>query len=131
MKTKELIKELNEIDPSGNLEVTVGKIPIHFVERLPSYYDGKLQILMHDPKKAPYYDICGGVITDKGQHVCIHMLSIQDAIYEDPELKVILDLSSPERNAEYRDTVEDWRGRARDVKEEVEKWKKEQGIKDS
>ena len=72
MTTNELIKELQRVDPSGKLDVTIGKTPIHFVEQLRAYYDGCLQKLVHDPHKKPYYDVVAGVITSKGSHVNIH-----------------------------------------------------------
>jgi hypothetical protein len=47
MKTKELIEELNKIDPEGNCEINFGGAITHLI-RLPWYYDGKCQILIKD-----------------------------------------------------------------------------------
>lgn len=88
MKTKELIKRLQEEDPSGELEVCVGCEDIYFVETQPAFYDGPQHILVRDPAKAPYYDVVGGIINYKGQKIRIHVLSLQDAIFHDPDLPI-------------------------------------------
>ncbi len=79
MKTKELIKRLQEEDPSGEIEVCVGNVDIHFVERMPAYYDGSLQVLIRD-YNTKYYNIIGGKYVREGQKVKIHIMSITDAI---------------------------------------------------
>ena len=58
MKTKELIKQLQELDPEGICEV-FGDGDIYCLEKLPWYYDGKPGILIRDESKKPYYDIIG------------------------------------------------------------------------
>ena len=60
MKTKELIKELQELDPTGETEVVCGCGDIYFVEELPAYYDGRLGVLIKDESKKPYYHVKGG-----------------------------------------------------------------------
>lgn len=79
MKTKELIRRLQEEDPSGEIEVCVGNVDIHFVERMPAYYDGSLQVLIRN-KNTKYYNIVGGKYVRSGDKVNIHTLSITDAI---------------------------------------------------
>lgn len=79
MKTKELIRRLQEEDPSGEIEVCVGNVDIHFVERMPAYYDGSLQVLKRDENNK-YYNIVGGKYVRNGEKVSIHILSITDAI---------------------------------------------------
>ena len=119
MTTKELIEALQKEDPSGNLDVTVGKTPIHFVEQIQAYYDGCLEKLVQD-KTNPYYNIVGGIITSRGNHVDIHTLSLQDAIFEDPNLPVTFDMDGDTRIAWYKKDVEDWRTRAMAIHEEVD-----------
>lgn len=80
MKTKELIRQLMEEDPTGEEEVCVGNIDIHFVSSEPAYWDGSLQVLQRDPSKAPYYNIVGGKYKRSGVKIQIHTLSISDAI---------------------------------------------------
>jgi len=104
MKVKELIRQLQEADPTGEIEACVGNIDIHFVSREPAYYDGSLQILKRDPARTGRcYDICGAEITNEGHKIQINTLSVRGAIWEDPELPVI---GSHER-------LEEWRREAR------------------
>lgn len=80
MKTKELIRLLNEEDPTGEEEVCVGNTDIHFVECLGAYYDGPSQVLERDESKSPYYNIVGAKYKSQGKKIQIHTLSIKDAI---------------------------------------------------
>jgi hypothetical protein len=92
MKVKELIRRLQEADPTGEIEACVGNIDIHFVSREPAYYDGRLEVLKRDPARTGRcYDICGAEIRNDGQKVQIHTLSIREAIWEDPDLPVTPD----------------------------------------
>ena len=53
MKTKDLIKKLQELDPSGEIEVVdTSNSAIDFVEILPAFYDGTLEIIT---KNTGYY----------------------------------------------------------------------------
>ena len=89
MKTKELIKQLREADPTGEEEVTVGNTDIHFVDGLlPSYYDGCQQILILDEKNIDSYNVIGGKVRAEGNKVVIRLHSISDAIFENPKLPV-------------------------------------------
>ncbi len=83
MKVKELIKLLNEADPTGEEIVCVGSKDIHFVENLPAYYDGSAQQLIHDESKRPFYSIIGGKYYRKGRKVKIHTLSFEGCIWND------------------------------------------------
>lgn len=77
MKTKELIRQLIEADPSGELEVGLGA-DIHFVERLPSYYDGYQQVLIKDENGR----IVGGKYVEGQDKVWIYTYSFSDAIWD-------------------------------------------------
>lgn len=120
MTTEALIKELQNADPSGKLDVTIGKTPIHFVEEIGAYYDGCLQRLVHDQAKAPYYDIVAGVITSKGSHITIHTLSIEDAILDNPTLPVTFDLEGEGRIKYYKEMVDGWRSETMMVIEKLD-----------
>lgn len=48
MKTKELIKHLSDLDPTGDIECCVSNENIFSVTRVPSHYDGALQVLKRD-----------------------------------------------------------------------------------
>lgn len=88
MTTSELIALLKIEDPEGNTPVCVGNTDIHFVENLPAYYDGKLNQLIRDPKKAPYYDIVSAKRVSSGHKVKIHTLSIHDVIENNPDIPI-------------------------------------------
>lgn len=115
MKTKKLIELLNEADPSGEEEVCVGNIDIHFVSKDPAYYDGCLQVLVRDPLREPYYNITGAKINGTGSKIQIHILEIESAIYDNPELPVEVDSS----NIRYIEKVKGWRKDAKDLEEEL------------
>ena len=85
MKTKELIKRLQEIDPSGEIECCIMNMDIHFADLMPAYWDGTLEILKRDPD-CKFYNIIGGKYTQNGPKIKIIPLSITDAISIDPAL---------------------------------------------
>ena len=83
MKTKELIRQLQEADPSGELNCCVGTTSdIYCVERLPAYYDGTQEILVRDPKIKDCYNVVSGIFTGDGIKVCIQPYSIEDALWD-------------------------------------------------
>lgn len=90
MKTKELIRQLMEADPSGEEECCVGNVDIHYVCKDPAYYDGSLQVLLRDETEKQYYNIIGGKYVRTGYKIQIHTLAISD-IMDDPD--VIMDYS--------------------------------------
>lgn len=115
MKTKKLIELLNEADPSGEEEVCVENIDIHFVAKEPAYYDGCQQILIRDASLEPYYNIIGAKINGTGSKIQIHTLDIESAIYNDPDLSVDLEGAS----GRYTEKVKGWRKDAKDLEEEL------------
>jgi len=113
MKTKELIKQLQEADPSGELDCNCNGADIYFVQHEYGYYDGPYERLKRDDSKA-CYNVTGAEITTAGEKVIIHTLSIEDALCNDTELPVTVTHYNRDRMAEYLDTVEKWRQEARD-----------------
>lgn len=87
MKTRELIRLLQEVDPSGEEEVCIWNQDIHFVHAEPAYWDGCLEILKRD-EDCEYYNIIGAEVRSHGHKISIEPLSIEDAIYNDPDLPV-------------------------------------------
>lgn len=114
MKTKELIRQLQEADPTGETEVCVGNVDIHFVQRLPAYYDGTLQVLERDPT-TKYYNIIGGKYKRSGDKVNIHTLSISDAISNSPQDFVVdyseLPADRAESTKKAHDDLREWHKR--------------------
>ena len=126
MKTKELIRQLQEADPSGELECAIGNSDIHFVEVQPAYWDGCLEVLERDESN-PYYNIIGAKYTTEGVKINISTLSIEEAIFNDPDLPVEFDTHFlyEEHNDRYKKAVKRYRKEAKQIKEEAEKFKKE------
>ena len=119
MKTKELIRLLQEEDPTGETEVSVGNHDIFELHTEPAYWDGKLQLLIRDPAKAPYYDIVGGKYVTKGCKIVINAMSISDVLWQDPDATV--DYSELGQSADrYRESDEKTRQASRDVTLKVE-----------
>lgn len=87
MKTKELIRKLQEADPSGEIECCVGNVDIHFVSREPAYWDGPLQVLTRDETNTKDYNIVGGQYIRSGYKIQIHTLEISD-IFDDPNVVI-------------------------------------------
>lgn len=109
MKTKEVIRLLQECDPSGEEEVLVGNRDIFDIHMEPSYYDGCAQIMIRDPD-CEYYNIIGAKWTAKGHKIVISGIGIEDVIWNNPDVPVEVDGGSYERLSQ---KVEEWRQEAR------------------
>lgn len=120
MKTKELIRRLQEEDPEGEAECCIGNADILFVEKVPAFYDGRLQVLIRDEKLKPFYDVVGAKITGHGEKVFIVKHSIEDMLLDDPELPVDLsEVIQPQWKEWCERDVEMWRKEARDIHDEL------------
>lgn len=118
MKTKEVIKLLQEEDPSGELECCVGNADIYYIETLPCYYDGCQQVLIRDPNNK-YYNVIGAKFIGHGTKINIRTLSISDAIFNDENLPVEYDADYSKRH--YEKWVDRQKEQAKEIKEDVEK----------
>jgi hypothetical protein len=116
VKTRELIRQLQEADPSGELECCVGNHDIHFVERWPAFYDGALQILVRDPNKSGY-NIVGGIVQCSGEKVQIHTLSLEDCLFEQLDFPIEIRGADETLRRYVEDRIEKWR---QNVKRELE-----------
>lgn len=87
MKTKTLIKLLQETDPSGELECCIGNADILDVWREPAYYDGCLQTLIRNENDK----IIGGKIVGTGTKVIVYSQSISDILLDDPYFSIQYD----------------------------------------
>jgi hypothetical protein len=90
MKTKELIRQLKEADPSGECECVVGNVDILYVGGEPGYWDGWYEVLIRDENEEGY-NVIGARVTNKGTKISIETHSIEWAILDDPELPVYVD----------------------------------------
>lgn len=122
MKTRELIAALQKEDPSGELEVVASGTPIYFVERQEAYYDGPLQMLVHDESKRPYYSIVGYKVTQRGSKVKLHLMSLDDCMLDEISLPVDLSEVSDFHRERWEKRVAELRERMREIHESVEEW---------
>jgi len=88
MKTKDLVKQLQELDPEGNCEV-FGAGDIHFAQRLPWYYDGKPGILIRDESNTTSNNIKGmRQITEKdGDKIYLYSIALDDLAMDADKLE--------------------------------------------
>ncbi len=110
MKTKELIRQLMENDPSGEEECCVGNCDIHYVENLPGYYDGVSQVLIRDETN-PYYNIIGARYNRSGRKVQIQLHSISDAICGNTSIPI-----------DYSELWEDKQATTKQAHDNLRKW---------
>jgi hypothetical protein len=85
--TADLIRELQEIDPSGELPVCVGNAEIFYLDIIPTYHDGNLQRLVLDPD-CKCYNVIGAKYPDGDMKINIRPLSIEDALLNDPDMPI-------------------------------------------
>lgn len=80
MKTKELIEELNKLDPEGNCEINFGGAITHLI-RLPWYYDGKYSILIKNDDG----DVIGmrEATAEDGDKINVHTMTVDDLGYDE------------------------------------------------
>ena len=108
MKTKDLIRRLQAADPSGELDVTIGKADIWYIEVLPGYYDGCYQVLKRDDAlEDEGYNLVGAEIRAKGQHICLNSYSVKEMLWSYPDLPVTYDGDSARKK--YEASVAEWR----------------------
>lgn len=102
MKTRELIRQLQELDPSGDVECCVGNVDIIYVQKLPAYYDGRLQVLKRDDRGG--FNVRGVDFRRSGQKIDIATYSCHDGVSDDADFEVTGDVSDY-----YREQIEKWR----------------------
>lgn len=113
MKTSELIRRLQEADPNDEAECCVDNEDIHFLEVVPAYWDGRLQVFTRDPARAPYFDITGAKITSAGTKIKIRHLSVSDLLMDHPEMPVDTSGLGDRSSAEHAVQIERWRATGR------------------
>lgn len=108
MKTKELVRQLQEADPSGNEECCIGNLDIYEVRKLPAYYGGRLEVLERK-SDCKSYDVIGAKFVASGVKIQITPWGIDDALFEDPDMPVdCSEVTDYEKNL-----VEKWREEGR------------------
>jgi len=139
MKTKELIRQLQEQDPTGEAECCINNQDIHFVEALPAYYDGALEVLTRDLAKTGYYNIIGGkFIRDQNvTKVAIHPMSIED-LYIDHgvegwpfQLDISEMLIGGYTEGYMKEQIREWDAEIQSVKDSLIQWEKDEKEKEN
>jgi len=113
MKTKKLIALLNEVDPTGEMHVTVGKEDIYFLHQSPSSYDGYVQKLILD-ESCEFYNIVGAEFP-KEDHITLVTVGLKWALLDDPDLPI--DCGGDRR---IKAMVEEWREEMRKIIKECD-----------
>lgn len=127
MKTRDLIRRLQDADPTGEAEVCVDNEDICWVHPMEAYWDGRLQVLERDGNR-----VVGAKVTSMGTKVKIVHLSIEEAIYDNPELPVDLSELGISRSVEeWTADIAKWREESRKMKAETEAWKAERAAKET
>lgn len=124
MKSKDVIKMIQELDPTGEMDVCVGNTDIFDIVVEPAYYDGCYQRLIRDPEKAPYYDIVGGEYISEGYKMCIDGLTLKSAIWTNPDLPVKF-LDGDMNMDDYKQSIEEERVKAKEFHSKREERKNE------
>lgn len=117
MKTKELIRLLQEIDSAGETECCVANADIQFIERLPSYYDGNLQVIEFDEDGRPV----SGKYYERGHKISLHYLSIGEAVMENSDFPVNYDDLNEVQRRHKMEYIEKCRKESRELDEEFDR----------
>jgi hypothetical protein len=94
MKSKEIIRKLQELDPSGEIEVTGWTGAIHCLDIIPGYWDGPCYYF---PESESFPEKM--IISDKmDSKILIREISLEDYIYNvDGDLnRVVIDTHNPD-----------------------------------
>jgi hypothetical protein len=109
LKTRELIRLLEQADPSGDLECCFQNHDINFIDVVPASHDGALELLHRsDTDKR----IVSGTITTSGKKVRIHPLSIEDILYDQPKFDIAIDAHDELLQVRLASKLEAWRSKA-------------------
>lgn len=74
MKTKQLIRLLNEVDPSGEAYVCIDRKPIYFIELKEGYWDGSYNYLEYKNKQFTWVE------STEGNKIDIHTMNLFDFV---------------------------------------------------
>ena len=109
MKTRELIEQLQSLDPSGELECCIENHDISFLDLVPASYDGTLELI---ERSSEDNEVCSAVLETQGKKIRLHPLSIADAIFDIPALPVSINAEEPELIEQHEAKVAEWRQRS-------------------
>lgn len=118
MKTKEVIRQLQEADPTGEEHVTVENVDIFYIESLPAYYDGAAQQLIRDESN-PYYNVTGARFKRAGKKIQIVTHSIRYAIEQNPDLPIDYSELPSDRQQQVKEAHDGVRQNTRDIERQL------------
>jgi len=100
MKTSKLISILQELDPTGQCEVTIDNNDINFADIYPGYYDGCFQIIEYcdDGKEIEGIKLCS-----RQDKIRLHHSGYEELFWDFPNLKITFDSEYTER---LKDSIE-------------------------
>ena len=115
MRTSALIKLLQEADPNDECQVCISNHPVKNVDRMPYYYDGRLEFVErdehHEPIKIGY--------RAGGHKIKIQYDTLEDALIEKPDVE--LDLTgityNGKVNESYMVSIREWQKEGREYQE--------------
>ncbi len=119
MKSSQLIALLQELDPSGEVDVVVGGLPIFYVEGLEGYYDGAFQRLVLDHEKKGF-NVSAIEIRRDGSKIDLHTLSVEDAIKYDPDMPITFHGCNERHIKSWTARIDAWRANERELRYEGE-----------
>jgi len=115
IKTAEFIKMLQEEDPEGEAYVCVGNHPVRWIEKLPYYYDGRMEWVERDEHGDPVkVGWPSGV-----QKIKIHEDTIEDALMDNPDAEIMWDGVTYQGNVDRArfDVIKKWQQEGREFQE--------------
>lgn len=124
MKTKDLIRFLQEADPTGEAIVDGFDGAIHFVEGLPGYYDGCYEYLTKEDPNDWNSKTTGYVISRTGKKILLRCYSLELFCFDHPELPVTIEGFSEEKEKMLKEKIAAWREEGRQAIEEYKRAKK-------
>lgn len=117
MKTKELTELLKKEDPTGEIDVVVGNIPITDVAKEPAYWDGSKHEIIRDTNgKLEEYKI-----TDLGYKISLDTVSLDDILLSDIDIFINLNELSTFSKKRWEEHIAKELAENKQINEEVDK----------
>ena len=130
MKSKDLIKQLQKIDPNGEAEVVVDGDPIYFAEHLEGYWDGWYEVLIQDHSRTDY-NIKGTKFTREGSKVRLHIMDYEAVLLSDPDAKMEIHKSMDAHSRKFlKKQIAEKRAEMKKIHTDVDEWDKERKDKE-
>lgn len=107
MKVKELIKELQDISPDGELEVNINGCDIYEINKIPAYYDGSLQRLTFENNGMTINNIIKAEYCGCGYKIVLNGIPIQELLEDSWTLPV--EVSGYMNSASHKQEIESGR----------------------